>query len=129
MARGGEGGDFFEEEGLDEVVVGLGEGRDGSSWERDDGGWELRFAEVAVVTRCFWERFTEVVEEALGDATCLGGEVENLGEAEGVAGFALGEEEGLSGGDGGGMGVGGFGGELEGVAETGGFLGDGAGFL
>ena len=69
------------------------------------------------------------MEEALGDATCLGGEVENLGEAEGVAGFAFGEEEGLSGGDGGGMGVGGFGGELEGVAETRGFLGDGAGFL
>ena len=81
MSRGGEGGDFFEEEGLDDVVVVVGEGRDGSGGERDDGGWEARFAEVAVVARFFWERFTKVVEEALGDAACLGGEVENLGEA------------------------------------------------
>ncbi len=129
MARGGEGGDFFEEEGLDDVVVGIGEGRYGSGGERDDGGWEARFAEVAVVARFFWERFAEVVEEALGDAACLGGEVENLAEAEGVAGFAFGEEEGLSGGDGGGIGVGGFGGELKGVAEPSGFLGNGAGFF
>ena len=129
MARGGKGGDFLEDQRADFFEIVFGAIRDGGGGERDLRGGFAGAAVVAVAAVFVGERFAEVAEEAAGDAAGGGGEIEDLREALGVAGFALGEKFGLVRGDGGGVALGGVGAEAEAVAQAGGLLHDGAGFL
>jgi hypothetical protein len=129
LARGRECRVSFGDESADLAGGGFGERADRRGRQRNRFGRFAGAAEVTMAAIVLRQGFTEVGEQAAGDAAGLAGEVDDLRQPAGVARFAQGKQLALPQTDARRISPGRVVAEAKAVAQAGRLLGDGSGFL